>query len=173
MQALKAGGIELFYSKRREARMQATNKDDYEVNPYFYEVGQSKYMNLGFTTDLPDNIAVKIQAIGLPIIAANRNYKIIYMRRDPEAIKQSFIAAFSEQDFKNNYSDWPNHYYQLLDGVKAIMKQRGDVELLELCYDDVILDPMNAMIKIKQMGINIDVDKAVSVVDATKRRYAA
>lgn len=173
MKALQAGGVELFYSGIREERMQTNNRKNYTVNDDFYEVGQGEYMRLGFTTELPDEVAVKIQAIGLPILSACKGYKIIYMRRDPEAIKQSFIKAFSADEFNGKYADWPAHYWNLLDGVKGIMGARRDVELLELWYDDVLADPVGSMQRIAAMGVPIDVDAAASVVDPERCRYAA
>lgn len=173
MKALQAGGVELFYSGIREQRMQTVNSTDYVVNDDFYEVGQEEYMRLGFSNELPDDVAVKIQAVGLPILAAAKGYKIIYMRRDPAAIKQSYIKAFSERDFNGLYSDWPSHYWNLLDGVKGIMEARRDVELLELWYDDVVADPVGAMERVAAMGVPIDVDAAASIVNGEKRRYVA
>ena len=138
MKCLVAGGVVPIWSKFRENDMHLGD-EKYRINPdKFYEVGQEKYMRLGFTSELPNECCVKIQAIGLPILAAAKGYKIVYMRRDPEAIKQSYIDSFGEKDFHDEYKDWPAHYWRLLDGVKAIMETRRDVELLELQYEDVL-----------------------------------
>lgn len=171
MQALKAGGVDLFYSELREKRMQKNNKEDYEVNPAFYEVGRDEYMRLGFTTELPDDVAVKIQALGLPIISAAKGYLIIYMRRDPSAIRESFINAFSEEEFNSLYSDWPSYYFSLMDGVKGIMQARRDVTLVEFWYDDVLADPKKAFEIIKANGLEIDVEAAAKAVEPERCRY--
>ena len=171
MSALVEGGIIPIYSKQREKAMRLNNTKDYTVNPDgFYEVGQQEYMRLGFTSELPSECCVKIQALGLPILSAAKGYKIIYMRRDPAAIKKSFIKAFSEREFNKKYDDWPTHYFALLDGVKAIMQQRRDVELLELQFDDVISNPRKVFTQIAAMGVPIDINKAISIVKPEFKR---
>lgn len=170
MKCLVEGGIKPFWSKIRERDMHS-NDERYEVNPdKFYEVGQKEYMRFGFTSELPDNCCVKIQAIGLPILSAAKGYKIIYMRRDPEAIKESYIKAFGPKNWP--YSNWPDHYWQLLDGVKGIMGVRRDVELLELQYEDVLSDPTGSMERIKAMGVPINVNRAAGVIDPKWNRHA-
>jgi len=174
MAALVEGGIKPIWSREREKRMSLNNTLNYMVNPDgFYEVGLDEYMRLGFTSDLPHESCVKIQALGLPILSPCKGYKIIMMRRDPEAIKQSYIKAFNEKEFNRKYEDWPTHYWTLLDGVKGIMQQRRDVELLEVHYDDVIENPKGQFERIKAMGVPIDIDKAISVVKPEFRRFTA
>ena len=172
MRALVEGGIKPIVNKAREKQMRLTNTLDYTVNKHgFWEVGQSEYMRLGFTSELPQESCVKIQAMGLPILSAAKGYKIIMMRRDPKAIKTSFINAFSEREFNAKYSDWPTHYFTLLDGVKAIMQQRRDVELMEIQFDDMIDDPFKVFTKIKAMGIPIDINKSVATIEPELKRY--
>ena len=172
MGALIAGGIEPVYSHKRDRKMKMNDKKDYPVNPHgFYEVGQSEYMRLGFTTELPDEICVKIQAIGLPILAAAKGYKIIYMRRDPNIIKQSYIKSFGKVAFDESYSDWPTHYWNLLDSVKAVMQQRRDVELLEVQFNEMIDNPLKVFTQIQAMGVPIDIIAAVATIEPELRRY--
>jgi hypothetical protein len=173
MGCLVSGGMPPYYSSIREDRMKRMRKDDYVINTDFYEVGQDQYMNLGFSSELPDNICVKIQAIGLPLLAGAKYWKIIMMRRDPEAIRESYKGAFGKQSWNRMKESqcWPEYYYRRIDGVKSIMEARRDVELIELWYDDVLADPVSAMQKINAMGIPIDTMKAASYVDDKKRRY--
>lgn len=174
MKALIDGGIEPVYSQVRERRMKLNDRKDYKVNEHgFWEVGQDEYMRLGFTSELPDECCVKIQAIGLPILAAAKGYKIIYMRRNPNDIKASYIKVFGEKAFNATYSDWPTHYWNLLDGVKAVMQQRRDVELLEVQFNEMIDSPSKVFNQIKAMGIPIDINKSIQAIDPRQRRYGS
>lgn len=171
MEALIAGGITPFWSKRREQQMQL-GQTDYVANPgSFWEVGQENYMRFGFSSELPDECCVKIQAIGLPILSAAKGYRICYMRRDPSAIRRSYEKAFPSDNFTKMYPTWPSHYWQLLDGVKAIMEARRDVDLVELWYDEVLENPETAMKKLAAHGFPIEVSKAAAVWDKKHRRH--
>jgi len=172
MQALIAGGQKPIWSKVREKQMGYWNQKEFPANPEgFYEVGQSEYMRLGFTTELPDECCIKIQAIGLPILAAGKGYKIIYMRRDPEIIKRSYIKVFGEEAFdKETQGCWPTYYWSLLDGVRSIMQNRRDVDLIEIQYNDMIEKPLFVMEKIKAFGVNLNPSRAARAIRPELRR---
>lgn len=173
MNLLVNGGIQPYWSKKRETGMQKGNTEN-EINPgKFYEVGQENYMRLGMTSEIPDECCVKIMAIGLPILSAAKGYKIIYMRRDPELIKASYESAFPGDDFNRLYKNWPSYYWQLMDGVKGIMEARRDVNLLELWYDDVLENPEQSVDKILAFGFPVDKQKAIDTIDKKYRRFAA
>jgi len=172
MHVLEAGGITPYWSKHREMNMMR-GKDRYQPNPdKFLEIGQENYMRLGMVHEIPNHCAVKIQAIGLPILAPAKSYKIIYMRRDPEAIKRSYIKAFNEKGFDQLYPSWPDHYWQLLDGVKGIMQTRRDVDLIELWYDDVLANPEMTIELLCAHGVPIkNKQAAIDVIDPSHRRF--
>lgn len=174
MKMLQQGGIKPYWSKKREKQMML-GKDEYEVNPNgFYEVGQEEYMRIGFASELPDECCVKIQAIGLPILPAAKGYRIVYMRRDPSAIRASYEKAFPDDDFDRIYPTWPTHYWNLLDGVKGIMEARRDVDLVEIWYDDVIENPVQAVEKLIAHDFPIRSKvSAVNVVNPDYRRFMA
>lgn len=169
MDLLVQSGIRPYYSKIREKQMQH-GKDDYKLNKNFWETGVNDYMQLGFTSELPDNCCVKIPAIGLPILSPAVGYKIIYMRRDPDSIRNSYIRAMPDDDFDNKYPSWPSHYWRLLDGVKGIMQTRRDVDLIELWYDDILKDPLNTIKKLIAHDIPI-LESVVDLIDPQQRRF--
>ncbi len=174
MKCLIDGGINPVYSEKRESRMRSGDKEDYELNPDgFWEVGQANYMQFGYTSTLPDECCVKIQSIGLPILSSGE-YKIVFMRRNPETIKISYIRAFGEIDFDKQYGDnWLEYYEELTSGVIGIMRQRRDVDLIEVNYNDVVNNPELEMNKLKDFGIPIDVNKAKLVPNTEYRRNEA
>jgi len=172
MRCLIDGGIKPIWDKQREQKMRGQSTQDYEINKHgFYEVGSEKFIRIGYTAELPHDVCIKIQAWGLPILSPGKCYKIILMRRDPDAIRDSFIAAFSERSFNNQFPDWPTHYWTLLDNVRGIMQQRRDVELLELHYDDVLADPIGSMRRVSAMGVPIDVDASIQTVEPGLKRH--
>lgn len=177
MKCLIDGGITPIVSEYREMRMRANDSENYKLNPEgFYEVGQENYMRLGYTTELPDEICVKIQAIGLPILSADKEgYKIIFMRRDPEAIKRSYIKSFGQKGWDRDYGDkdWLEYYHHLTTGVIDIMNMRSDVDLLEIDYNSVVDEPFEEMRKIKDFGVPINVVKSALVPNKEYRRNEA
>ncbi|MCG7945851.1 MAG: hypothetical protein N0C84_05835 [Candidatus Thiodiazotropha taylori] len=172
MKVLMEGGIKPYWSKLREKQMMR-GRDEYEINPDgFWEVGQQQYMQMGFTSTVPDESCIKIQAIGLPILSAAKGYKIVLMRREPEAIKQSYQKAFPKDNFEAMYPSWPSHYWQLLDGVKGIMEARRDVDLIELWYDDALADPHGAVDKLISHGFPLRSPKSAAlVINPEYRRF--
>lgn len=172
MNALKAGGIQPYYSIARERMMEAGNKVR-NINPdKFYEVGQQEYMRFGMVSEVPDECSIKIMAIGLPILAAAKGYRIIYMRRDPDAIRASYNDKFPADNFDRMFPTWPGHYWQLLDGVRGIMQARRDVYLTELWYDDVVDDPEKTVDLLIASGYPI-VNRAAAIdyITPEHRRY--
>lgn len=173
MDVLVKGGIKPIWSKAREKQMKSGHSD-YKINyGKFWEIGQEEYMRFGSTSEIPDECCVKIQAIGLPILAAAKGYKIIYMRREPTAIKASYEAAFPNDNFIKKYPTWPSHYWQLLDGVKGIMESRRDVDLIELWYDDVLNNPSCAVDKLIAHRLPINKERAIEVIKPEYRRHTA
>lgn len=168
MQCLKAGGVQVVFDRYRER----LNLAPYVPNKHgFYEVGSDVYMQLGFAATLPDNIAVKIQILGLPTLSPGSQYKIIFMRRDPVEIKSSYQAAFPKDDFDEIYGDWPNRYWRALESIKGIMAMRRDVEILELWFDKVIENPKQTMEQVKAFGVPINIKQAAKQIDPTQYRH--
>ncbi len=169
MYALHMAGIPMYYSGKREAAMM---KADPNHNKYgYWEVGQDRYMKLGFSLTVPDKHCVKIQALGLPILAGGRSYKIILMRRDPDEIRLSYEDKYPEQDFDKEYPNWPDYYWRLMENTKSIMSQRRDCELLEVWMTDLISDPVSQFKRIAAMGIKIDVEKAAKSIDPAQHHH--
>jgi len=174
MNSLTEGGLTPFYNKHREKYL-GTENEKRDINPSkFYELGQQEYMRLGMTTELPDESLAKIMAIGLPILAAGKGFRIVYMRRNPDEIKASYEDKFPADNFQRMFPTWPSHYWQLLDGVKGIMETRRDVYLTEFWYDDVIADPEKHIDILIANGWPItDRQAAISHIDPSHKRFIA
>ena len=105
---------------------------------------------------------------GITRIAAIDYYQIIFMRRDPEEIKQSY-AAFFGHDLRVKNSDLVGR----LETVIGIMRARRDVDLIEVWYRDVVDNPKKAFSEIRLKGWPIDIDKVAAIVDKKQRRYVS
>lgn len=175
MKCLIDGGISPIWDNYRELSMRQNDRNDYKLNPDgFWEVGQRHYMKLGYTSTLPDDICVKIQAIGLPILSSG-DYKIIFMRRNPEAIIKSYIKSFGQDIYDKEYGnrDFFEYYENLTGGVIDIMSERKDVELIEMDYNYVVDHPLDAMKQIKDFGVPIDLSSSIKVPKREYRRNEA
>lgn len=171
MGALIAGGIPGYWDSDRERSMMTQNPS-YDANKHgFYEVGAERFMKLGFSTKVPEGCCVKIQAIGLPILHGNSDYKVIMMRRDPMVIKESYQKAFPDEVFGHKYTNWPAHYYNLMDSARSIMAARSDVEMIDIWMRDVIENPTKEFNKLKAIGVELDLDKAIAYIDPEQERF--
>ena len=92
--------------------------------------------------------------------------RIVFMRRDEEEIRQSY-QAFFEQELAMG-----NHFQERIDDIIAKIKNRKDVLSLDVFwYRDVIENPKKYFQVLKEHGWNIDVEKAVSVVNPQYYRF--
>ncbi len=168
MRALVEGGVRPFYSNALEKELQDSNPG---ANKYgFYEVGEEMYMRFQFTAALPSNCCVKIMARGLPILSPGKHWDVIYMRRTPSEIKESYEKAFPNDLFEKHFRDWPNHYWALMEPIKHLMEMRPDVNIVELWYGDVIKNPQKEFSKLVASGMEFDLMKACDTVDPTQHR---
>jgi len=174
MGLLNDGGVPITWSESREWAMRSEDTEEYQRNKYgFWEVGQKAYMQLGFSDTVPEGNAVKIQAVGIPLLTHN-HYKVILMRRHPEEIRDSYKRAFpKDKESPVDRPDWESYYYKLMHYTKDIMDARSDIEYIEVWMRDVIENPLKEANRLVDFGIPIDPEKAIIQVDPAQYRYKA
>ena len=88
------------------------------------------------------------------------------MMRNPEEIRQSYMAFFGVQ----NLPSIPNYEKGMKMSVD-MLRNRRDTEVVVLWYRDVIDNPKKEFQKLSDAGWPIDVDKCVAIVDPKLCRY--
>ncbi len=165
MRALEKGGMDARYSRARD-RMNAKFGDDfYRPNAGgFYELDRHHYREFGFPRKWKGCLIKALYGALWRMVAGK--YKIVFMRRDPEEIRQSYEAFFQKEPPRvlKNYS-------AVMDSATDMLKVRTDVGLTEFQYRDVVRDPLVAFQRLVGNGWPIDAHKAASIVDPQQCRF--
>lgn len=162
MRALQAGGLDIAYT------MQRTNYialHGYEPTPGgVYETDAAEFRRPDFV-QVYDGKALKVPLTELMNLPAHE-YKLIFMLRNPEAIRRSMLKYAPTALFPQEDLTWIYHevvatlYMALTNGINTLWVQ----------YENVISDPIWDFEIIRDFGIPIDVKKAASVVDVRLQR---
>ena len=160
MQILKAADLPISYDNSRPAD---------ENNPkgyYELEGGKiiNKLMNKSFPLDDYKGKFIKITAFGLKFLPIG-NYKIIYSERNIEEILDSMEKMINKKD--ENREVTRESFFKLNGMIKSILRERKDVDVLFVNYNDIISNPENDIKKIiKFLGLPDHIsNKMIKVVD--------
>jgi len=164
MAALEAGGLNAVRSDERDQMNKVFGDADYEPNGRgFYELPGREVNTPGFPKQHEGKL-IKVMYSNVALIAPMQ-YKVVFMRRNSEEIRQSFEAAFGTviPDMKK--------YDEAVDAVVALCNNRKDMEVVELQYRDVIDAPEEAFSMLWEHGWPIDVPACAGKVDGTLCRF--
>jgi hypothetical protein len=170
MHALGAGGIPLITVPDIEQMNCGIN--GYKPNPGgLYEVGRNLYMEPGILIQLLQHgRAIKIFFDGLPILPKGE-YRIIYMRRDPQEIQKSLDIALDNvrtagwipsSGGRKPFDIFSPYAQKEIDWVLGICETRSDMELSIVDYADLVERPGEVL---EGLALPIDVDAAAKVID--------
>ena len=170
MRALEAGGMDAAYSVERDARMNEKWGDpDYKPNESYLELDPEDYQNPDFPSAYEGRL-IKCLWGGMLRLRPVTQYRVIFMRRDPAAIRRSLTAFFGEPIEHSQGVD----FVRQLDNIVAILRDRRSVvDVSELHYADVVDDPHTVFQGLARSGWPIDPGKAASVPSGGKRRFSA
>lgn len=165
MKALEAGGLEAV--KREEREKMRIKRTDAFYNPNqggLYELVRKDVMSPDFPNQFRGK-AIKCLAPALGAMdVVDTGIKMVFMRRDPEEIQQSYLAFFGKKLPQTN-----EQIEELCDRAVRNMKNRRDVEFHEWQYRKVIEDPTYHFNSL--LGWDIDKEAAAGVVDPKLLRY--
>lgn len=168
MRALEAGGLEACYKASRDELIEKHSDEHYAPNPALYELERSDYRDPTFP-DKYEGKLIKCLAPGMFRLKARQEpkdaYQIVFMRRDPEEIRQSFQAFFGRDNAGVENS------HETVERAHDILAMRRDVRLLMFWYRDVVSAPLDAFQRLRLSGWPIDPNKAAAVVDPALCRY--
>jgi hypothetical protein len=163
MQALAAGGLTPAFAPERETMNARFGDEHYRPNAGgFYEVALSEYEEAGFPLAYEGKL-IKVLDWAVARMAPHE-YRVVYMRRDPEEIRQSFEAAFgSRLDV--------SHYEARTARNIALLNNRKDVQLVVCSYRQVIRNPSAHFLGLWEEGWPVDVDAAAAAIDPARCRF--
>lgn len=166
MQCLQAGGLEAVFDKRREDMNKNFGDTHYQPNKKgFFELSYPEYNKIGFPLQYKGKL-IKCLRGGVYEMAVHQ-YKVVYMLRDPEEIRQSYEAFFGH----NADDQILSKYHEEMDKTISLLENRKDVDLCVFQYRDVVENPTKYFTILKNQGWPIDVEKAVNEVDAEQCRF--
>jgi len=164
MKALETGGLEAVRSDKRDKMNDRFGDKDYKPNPNgFYEIERMRKVRQDDFMEKQKGKLIKVMfndVLNLPI----RNYKIVFMLRNKEEVRQSFEAFFQRK--------FPTvKYNELMKYIIEHLENRKDIQLVVLSYRDVIDNPNKEFQKLKDDDWKIDVEECVSVVKPELCRF--
>ena len=201
MAALKASGLPIVSNVRLDDfTAQHPMIDGYKpTKGLLLEAGRAFYMHPKVMRKFVrenDEIGIKVFFDGLPILPVGE-YTVIFMQRDADEIieslarvdryKRSYNSKGTSKVFEERDDDRSNRYpfdvyskYRPDDVEQCleIVKQRRDVEVVEVQFSDLIKDPVKTLQSIRKtplgrVRVPIDVDKAAAIIDPDWYRCVA
>ena len=159
MHALKEGGMTVTSSPEREAFGQASSDAHYQVNPGgMFELPIAALE----APDFPGTYVGRVVKVVIPWLHVLKSveglrYKILFMHRDSEEIRQDYEAAFDRRVTCQTIDA------QVRDGLRGL-QARADMDLLVVPYRSIVFHPAFWMQQIRWAGWPIDPTKAATVV---------
>ena len=169
MQCLVACGMESVHDLRREQMNQRWGDRFYRPNKHgFYEPWYSQLRDPGFPRQYEGKL-LKVLWGGLSaLVELPGGYKIVFMRRHPEEIRQSYEGFFGKPLRLPSLF----HYEERMRYALDYIENRSDMQLSAVFqYRDVVDNPLPAFQKLANAGWPIDPHVAAAQVDPTQCRF--
>jgi hypothetical protein len=166
MKALEAGGLDAAYRQSRELMRRRFADTHYDPNVGgLYELARADYMAPDFPAKYNGRL---IKALNSGVPAMNvmpSGIRVVFMRRDAEEIRQSYLAFFGQ--------DLPMGNFQpRMERVLAVIRNRRDVvSCHEFWFRDVVADPAGHFAVLAEAGWPIAPAACAAVVDPGCCRY--
>ena len=169
---------QVLYQPAQE-RIGNKREDGYIPNPSgLLEVGQQYYKNAVFLRKIPDNSVLKILYDGLANLPSGE-YTIIFMTRREcdilascqkvdEHLRQVGVPENRQKD--RTFDVFRPYRQDDIDHVLGIVRQRKDMNLIEVRFEDVIADPESAFLCLSKR-IPINAELAAKVVNPSYYRF--
>lgn len=169
MRALMSGGLTPKVSVERE-RVVTERFENGAFHPNIfglYEMFQKEIVKSVMDPSSIDGKLIKCLAGGLSRFAA-WDWRVIFMQRDYEEMRQSCLAIF---DGRKGLLPAEDVFREQMAYFKGQMNERRDIDWVEFEYREVLDNPLAHFKKLKDRGWPIDAEKASSIVDPEQCRY--
>ena len=161
MQILQAGGVPTAFDRSSRPPDENNPKGYYEL-----EGGKiiNKLMNETFPLANYMGMFIKITAYGLKFLPAGK-YKVIYSQRNIEEILDSMEKMAKIND--ENRDETRESFIKLNEMIIGSIKNRDDIEVLLVKYNDILSHPEENVKKIYDFlgSSDFDLDKVIDAVD--------
>lgn len=172
MDCLSASGLEVAYDPDRDKLNELHGDSAYRPNPNgFYELDRDTYRDEDFPLQFQGKL-IKCLAGGLQRFPVH-DYKVVFMRRDKEEIRQSLIGFFQiDERQKGRINDFfDNRFDKIIDRALSMLRNRLDTDVTELWYRDVVKSPELCFASLIYAGWPISLHKSSSVVNPELCRF--
>jgi hypothetical protein len=160
-----SSNLEIEYDEIREELNKRYGDEFYLPNPRgFFELALDRVLRIGFPREFEGKL-IKVLYGGLMSLVAG-DYKIVFMMRDKEEIRQSYEAFFDMGPPK-----LLEHYDELMKDTIERADTRNDTDIVVFNYRDVVDQPQEKFQILKDRGWPIDVSQAASIVDPKLYRF--
>lgn len=168
MRCLELGGMEAVYSREKDESKNDFSDESYDPNEGgLYEMDREDYHVPNFP-DMHKGKLIKLLNLGTFGLKPMPKLKVVFMRRDPEEVRQSYVAFFG--DIKKERMTVENIGQAMALNIQ-LLNNRKDTDVLEFWYRDVVEDPRKYFTLLKENGWPIDVEKCVSGVNKDLLRF--
>lgn len=169
MQALEAAGMQAAHREDRDSQLNALfGRDDYVPNERYMELGFDDFQRPDFVERHAGKV-LKCLFGGIMLFPVCP-VRILFMRRDVEAIKSSVLAMSGRIPAMIRS---PYFQKRLDQAVAALRDRKSVISLTEVCFEDVVADPIRVFKQLKTEGWPIDPYMAARIPDPDKVRSAA
>lgn len=161
MQALEAGGMPIAKSDERDEYGESRNDSEYKTNPFgLFEIPMSELHRADFVAKY-DGMGVKVAPAFLKSLPRHV-YRIAFMQRDTEEIRQSYEASFGLRTTAVIIA------VTLRDALRSVQFRSDIQSIWELWYARVVEDAVG---ELSNLRWPIDVTAAARVVDPSYYRF--
>ena len=160
-ECLAAGGMDVVCSPGRDEFAKSHSDLQYAVNPHgLFEPDFDEMLKPGWPIQY-DGMVVKVVAPFVRRLSIH-DYRVAFMRRDSEEIRQSYEASFGAKITRQ-------HIDAAVREALAQLRNRRDVQdVAELEYPDVIDDPLGAF---ERLGWPVNASEASARVRSELYRF--
>lgn len=167
MKALEAGGINTSYKQSRDEMKDRYGDDHYDPNiGGLYELERNDYRKPDFPRPYDGKLIKGLNGCIPNMNVMPNGISVVFMRRDPEEIRQSYDAFFSKQ-----LSSVETLNERMETIIERIKNRKDVVSFTELWYRNVVDNPYFHFSILKNEGWDIDVNSAAKVVDPNYCRF--
>lgn len=167
--ALDVAGLSVVRSASRDGFNNNHSDGFYRPNPdSLYEIEPALMRKPGFPLEYEGKV-LKVVVPFLHRLAINPSgYRVVFMRRDPREIVESYMAAFGS----DNYGLVEAVVIERVDYSLQYLRNRRDVnDVSEFWYRDILSAPLAAFQSLASDGWPIDPQVAATVVQPELCRF--
>lgn len=173
MKALAAGGLNPAFRPERDVRLndkwgEKAEPHGYVPNQAYFELDAADYRSPDFP-HCHEGKLVKCLFGGIYRIRSCQA-RLVFMRRPRKDIELSCLAAFGHVPQIVQSAGFDEHIERI---IEICRDRRSFVSVHEICYDDVLDEPLTVFRQLQWDGWPIDSYLAANVPHKSEKRYAA